>query len=366
MLTSPNKTLMLYFDESGYTGADLTNSSQPFFTLASIRISNDEIECLKKDIKHENFGKELHFSRMYSNHNGRQMLNSIFNHPLMDSNHVLLSFAHKNFCIYANIVNILIETLYHNNGINLYEGAKNLILANGLYYFAKSHPNKNLVFDFEKNFVQMVRNPSTNSIAEFYRLTDELIFDKHTKDDFVTLLIEIPPTIRCIREALSDQKFYMDLTVPLFSVSVQKWYKKTSIKEDVLFDSSEPFYANKEFLETLRDMDVPETEVGYGSNKHVYPLPIGSLGAKKSHEEFGLQLADIYASALNFILTPRNDKFVKYQNTLKPLPLFQDLELNIAPATNAFIEKRTKETADIDPLEFLCNPKAFTKNRHKK
>ena len=41
---------MLYFDESGYTGPDLTNVSQPYFALASVKMTNDEIACLKKDI----------------------------------------------------------------------------------------------------------------------------------------------------------------------------------------------------------------------------------------------------------------------------------------------------------------------------
>jgi hypothetical protein len=250
---------------------------------------------------------------------------------------------------------MLIETRYHNEGINLYEGAKNLILANGLYYFALLHPNKELIAKIEGNFVTMVREPAVNSIADFYRTIDRLRINKDTDKSFCYLLSEIPPTIKYIREALSNNKFYIDLTVPLFSASIQEWYKKTGVKEDVLFDSSEPFYANKTFLESLRDMRVPETEVGYGKGKHIYPLPVGNMDLVESHNEFGIQLADIYASALNFILTPRTDKFVKYQNELKELYIFQCIQLNIAPSTNDFIEERMKEKADIDPLEFLCN-----------
>lgn len=346
---------MLYFDEAGYTGPDLTNKSQPFFTLASIRISEEEIENLKADIHHEEWSKEFHFSKMYSNYKGRKMLNRIFNHPLMDTQHVLLSFAYKRFCIYANMVNMLVETLYHNNGLNLYEKARNLILANGLYYFAESHPNKELVSEHERNFVQMVRTPSVVSIADFYRTTDKLMNDNGTNTDFHDMLEEIPPTIMYINEALTNQKFYLDLTIPLFSISVQEWYKKTKVKDNVLFDSSEPFSANKEFLESLRDMNVPETEVGYGNSKHVYPLPIGNFEIAKSHEEFGVQLADIYASALNFILSPRRNKFGEYKDDLKKLSIFQNVRLNIAPSTNEFIKRRMKETADIDPIEFLCN-----------
>ena len=168
------------------------------------------------------------------------------------------------------------------------------------------------------------------------------------------MLSEIPPTIQYIKEALTDKKFYIDLTIPLFSESIQEWYKRIGEKENVLFDSSEPFFANKKFMEHLRDMEVPETVVGYGKGKHVYPLPVGNMKIAKSHEEFGIQLADVFASALCFALTPRDDKFVKYQDKIKLLPIFQNVKLNIAPSTYVFIEERMKETAEIDPLDFLC------------
>ena len=86
---------MLYFDEAGYTGPDLTNKEQPYFALASIRMTDDEVACMKKDIGYCEWGKELHFKSMYTNPHGRVMLDKIFNHPLMDDNHVLPSFAYK-------------------------------------------------------------------------------------------------------------------------------------------------------------------------------------------------------------------------------------------------------------------------------
>ena len=345
---------MLYFDESGYTGPDLTNIEQPYFTLASIKMNDDEITHMKKDIGYDKWGKELHFKNMYTNPQGRTMLGKIFNHPMMNENHVLPSFANKRYCIYAHVVNMLVETMYYNNGLNLYEGAKNLILANGLYYSAVLHPNKDLVAEFENNFVGMVRSPSKESVANFYRTTDKLRYDAGTKEGFFDMLSEIPPTIQYIKESLTNQKFYIDLTIPLFSVSVQEWYKRNRVKEKVLFDSSEPFFVNKEFIEQLRDMEIAETYVGYSKDKHVYPLPIGNIEIAKSHEEFGIQLADVYASALNFALTPRDDKFVKYQEQIKQLPIFKNIKLNIAPSTREFIEERMKETTEIDPLDFIC------------
>jgi len=345
---------MLYFDESGYTGPDLTNSKQPYFTLVSIRMTDEEIARLKEDIDYNEWGKELHFKSMYTNPQGRIMLDKIYNHALMDTNHVLPSYAYKRYCIYANIVNMLVETMCFKNGINLYEGAQNLILANGLYYFASLHPNTGLISEFENKFIKMVREQSHEAIIDFYRITSKLINDADTEESFSRLLSEIPPTCRYISEALSNKKFYIDLTIPLFSASIQEWYQKTGFKDDILFDSSEPFFANKEFLEQLRDMDVPETVVGYGNSKHVYPLPVGNMDIAKSHEELGIQLADVFASALNFALTPRADKFVKYQDKIKQLPIFQNIRLNVAPSSIDFIKERMNETAEIDPLDFLC------------
>ena len=69
---------MLYFDESGYTGPDLTNSNQPYFSLASIRITNEEIAQIKKDVGYSKWGKELHFRSMYKSYRGQEMLDKIF------------------------------------------------------------------------------------------------------------------------------------------------------------------------------------------------------------------------------------------------------------------------------------------------
>ena len=107
-------------------------------------------------------------------------------------------------------------------------------------------------------------------------------------------------------------------------------------------------------MQSLRDMEHEETLVGYGENKHVYPLPVGNMELAKSHENFGIQIADVYASALNFILTPRTDKFIKYQESVKGLPIFQEVEINIAPASADFLEKRMKDVDGIDSLDFIC------------
>jgi len=345
---------MLYFDEAGYSGPNLDNQEQPFFTLASANLSDEEISQIKFDIDYEKWGKELHFKSIYTNYAGRVMLEKVYSHPLLDKKHIKLAYANKRFCIYAQIVNILIETYYHNLGINIYRGAKNLLLANGLYCYAMLHPNKVLVNQLECRFVEMIRHPSVESVAEFYRTTDELRFDNETDKRFRDFLSEIPPTIYYIREVVNLPAFYLDLTIPLFSESMQHWHKETGEIFDVIFDSSEPFFANLSMLESLRDLDEKKTLVGYGENKHIYPFPVGSMKTAPSHTEFGIQIADVFAGGLNFLLTPRKDKYVDYKEELKKYKLFQSVEINIDMSDFEFIRKRMKDVEGIDPLDFLC------------
>lgn len=40
----------IYFDEAGYTGSDLTNVPQPYFALASVRFTEEELATIRNDI----------------------------------------------------------------------------------------------------------------------------------------------------------------------------------------------------------------------------------------------------------------------------------------------------------------------------
>ncbi|TYK33764.1 DUF3800 domain-containing protein [Bacteroides pyogenes] len=345
---------MLYFDEAGYTGGNLTDKIHPFFTLASTDVSESEMKTIKEAIDYDTWGKELHFKKMYRTYEGRRALEKLFSYPLMNRNHVKLAFANKRYCVYAQIVNILIETFVHNQGGNLYKGAQNLLIANHMYYGAVLHPNQKLVGEFEDHFVMMVRQPSVETVAIFYRTTDKLRFDNGCNKMLKDMLAYIPQTITCIREALNVKSLYMDLTIPLFVNSIEKWYGQTGVKHSVWFDQSEPFFANKALLESLRDMKAEETEVGYGSNKHIYPLPVDEMKIVESHNSFGIQIADVFASALNFVLTPRTDKYKDYQKKLSALPIFQSVDINVAPSTVEYLEQRRKDIDGIDPLDFIC------------
>lgn len=346
---------MLYFDEAGYTGPNLTSVDQPIYTMGSVNFNNDELEEIRRDIGYDAYGMELHFKGMYKNPQGRAILKKVFAHRLMNHDHVLTAYANKRYCIYAQIVDILIEWFYHENGIDILVGAKNLVTANLLYRFAVAHPNQTLVHKFEEDFVTMVRDTKPETIEKFYSTTNQLILDQETTEQFRHVLFEIPQTIATIDDALPVEAFQLDVTVTLFSRIIQQWHQMTGVKNDVRFDSSEPMFANLELIEGLRDMPVDETIVGYGSTAHIYPLPIGNLSLAKSHENLGIQLADLCASAIYFIQSGKSDKYDKFRSELLAMPLFDYVDINLAPATPEFIEQRMNDVNGINPLDFLIS-----------
>lgn len=345
----------LYFDEAGFTGSDLLSQQQPFFCLASVLFTDEELDDIKKDIGLSKFDNELHFKKLHTNWQGREVLTKLFNHPLLNEDHIITGIALKKYCIYAQIVDVLIETYLYKRGLNLYKKKGNIFLANSLYYFAFCHNNQTLIREFEETFVNMVRCQDENSCSSFYQKLEELIKDKGTCSRFKVLLGLIHSSKEALDDALvSDTPFYLDNTTSIFFAIIQKWYERTKQTLDVLFDNSKAIQSNLKLLEALRDIEENKTIVGYDSRKHVLPFPVGTIKLVDSKSYFGVQVADTIASAFVFILTNTNKKFEKYKEELKHLTIFQKTEISLLPSK---IEKEDRETNiedSHDPLDYIC------------
>lgn len=346
----------IYFDEAGYTGADLTNEAQPYFALASVRFSDEELSIIRKDIGLKSAEKEIHFKNMHTNWQGRELLEQLFSHPLLDKKHIKTGVALKRYCIYAQIVDTIIETYFYSRNINLYENQSNIKLANSLYYFSSLHKNQEVVSNFEKTFVKMVRKHNQEAVDDFYNAVSLLINDAATVDSHKELLSLIPSTIETINDALvNDNPFYLDNTLSLFVALVEKWYSQSKVKDDIIFDDSKPIALQKKLIERLRDIDIPETEVGYDSRKHVYPLPIANIELASSTDYFGIQIADAIASAIVFILTNKNVKLQRFQQQLQGMELFRETDIPLTPSTSEQLTRNIATSSDINPVDFICD-----------
>lgn len=342
----------LYFDEAGYTGADLVNKEQPYFVLASVRFTDAELDILRSDLQ---LGpKELHFKKMYGNEEGRKTIEKILSHPLLDKEHVKLGAVNKRYCIYAQMVNILYEEYCHEQGMDLYHNKVNICMADVLYSFATIHENQNLIKDFEDTFVSMVRGKGTD-IEDFFLCLSVLMNDKSTSAEFRTLLEDISLTYHVAETDLPQKdRFYLDNTSSLFFSLLQKWYTQTKEKDNVLFDASKPIAEHKHFLEQLRDMPVDETLVGYDTRKHILPLPVGKIDIVDSKMYLGIQIADVIASAVVFRLTNKTKRMEPFRKKLEGYELLNRFDEVLEGHTIKQLKDVPQSTDDINPLDFIC------------
>ena len=303
----------LYFDEAGYTGSDLTNEKQPYFCMASCLYTVDELQQIKSDLSLTDINKELHFSKLVASRNGQRILIELLRHPLINYDRIITSFVHKRFCIYAQIVNTLIETYLIKYGYNIYRDNRHRDMANLLYYGAILHPDKDEIKCLENQFVEMMRFRNLDAINQFFDTVMEMLIDPDTDADFRKILSLVYDSQDVLDDVLVDDKFYLDNTVSSFVSQLSIWHTRKKVKFDVCFDNSKPIEDKLDLLLRLRDIPRSKESQILSTEAFVLPLPFNNISMVDSAEYFGIQIADVIASALCYYAC---GKLSSHQNLL--------------------------------------------------
>ena len=343
-----------YFDEAGYTGSDLTNAEQPYFSLGSAKFTDDEILQIKNDLS-LNDKNELHFKQLYKSPAGQRRILSLLSNPLIDKKHIKIGIAEKRYCIYAQIVDVLVETMAHSIGENIYANRSALIMAHLLYTFAVNHSNQTLVQTFEKAFVDMIRKQNNQSITDFYQKADDIYNSSDTSNEFREMLEIVMASRFTAKEAFTDDKFYLDNTLTVFVSLVFAWYKQTATRLDIKFDESKPIATKDEFIRQLMKYREDSITIGPKGMEHQYPLPIDQLELVDSSEYIGVQIADIIASSINFILTNNNPRYDKFRKKLMTIPVLQETEVTLTPSSADFLRDAMDNPYDEAPVYKLVS-----------
>lgn len=89
--------------------------------------------------------------------------------------------------------------------------------------------------------------------------------------------------------------------------------------------------------------------------EHQYPLPIEHLELVDSSKYLGIQIADIIASAANFILTNKNPQYDKFREELKSIPVLQVADVTLTPASATFLEEAMNTPYNETPIDTLTS-----------
>lgn len=284
------------FDEAGNTGADLLNTDQPVFSLASVSLTQAEADQLLSRIRTPQTG-ELKFSRLKRSDSGRRRLLELLASPSLGSENVALSLFHKRFVAIAKIVDLLIEPLAHRDGLDFLEQGFNLSYCNLLHiclpvYFAPDSVDRLLAA-----FISMFRERTTESVTSFYAIAHDLLAE-HSSSEIAGPFAPVVASERVIGEVLRyNDRLALDPAIPAFFQQCATWGERFGGPFRLVHDDSKPIFQDKEALETFMAPGESGQRIGYDRRTFVFPLRAEGIRFAPSASDPRLQVADLIASS---------------------------------------------------------------------
>lgn len=292
-------TPQLFLDESGHTGHNLTDLDQPIFTLAGTVHSTVEAEKLLKLLNCRS-PIEVHFKKLKKTKSGREGIAKLVNSPLINFDHVKVELVNKDYFITGKIVDLLVETMLHAKGVDLYINGQNIALANMLHYCMPQFCGQENVTQMQQAFVLMIRDQTETQITHFYDMLERMkLRCSHTEfNETLNILLDTKDEIADILTGID--KSALDPSIPAFFSQCVLWgdiYKKGF---HIIHDDSKSIERQRESLKLFMDLRKKSIEVGYDRRKFKLPIKGLSFNFASSHAHAQIQVADIISSATSY------------------------------------------------------------------
>lgn len=294
----------VYCDEAGNTGAALLDKAQPVFVLASLDYFDHEAAELIACVESSQ-GGEAKFTSLKKSERGKKKLIEFFAQSSLTPHRVKTTVFHKQYMVVTKAVDIIVETLAHDDGIDLYERGGNIALANLHFCVTPAYCGRDRFDRFMESFVTMIRKKNKASIEQFFYWAWQL-HSLCIDEEYQSMLAPFLAAERSIDDILESIDYLsLDPAIPSFFNHCVAWGEQYGAEFDVLHDESKPLYAERDTLRMLMDKTIPPTEIGYDRRKFVFPLKTKSLDFGNSKMFRQLQMADLVASASAYLCSCR-------------------------------------------------------------
>ena len=299
--------LSLFCDESGFTGQDLLNPDQPYFSYSSVLIDPMEADEIVAQVKTDYpLGKELKGSRMLRNSPGRKAAEFIFDKVVERSITVV---ADKQYALAGKLYEYIFDPVVDGNSA-LYNVGFHKCLTNLLYsQFTSRNPSAiELLSSFQNavraqdlsGLVESIKRESKG--AEAWKLAEDL--GKFCFEQKSLIGEEFAPSGNDVVD-----KWGLELSSTCVTGLLQRWAER-GVEIRLVLDESKPLIAWAKATEEIFPVQPGPQEDGryveiegksYRVN-FVFAEPIRFASSKDTP---GLQLADVMAAFVTNLLTGR-------------------------------------------------------------
>jgi len=293
-MNSSSHLFQVGFDESGNTGQDLLNSSQPVFALASVCLPSELCQELLRPIR--GAANEAKFTQVKKRERSKNAFLDLISSSNINSNFIKVFLVHKPFLAITKFLDIIIEPSAYKYGLDFFKNGLNIATANLFYMVMSTFCGKTRSKHYISAFVKMIRSKSKSSVDNFFRLNG-LMYAKCKDEQFCNWFSVVESERLTVELTISNYKSTeLDPIIPCFILLCDKWGRQFETEYDVIHDESKSLSREKEILEILSDRTEKEVEVGYDRRKAIFPLRVRKIESVNSDREV-VQLADLFAGA---------------------------------------------------------------------
>src|SRR5579884_192300 len=366
----------IFMDESGYTGDDLLNTDQPFFTLATFSCSEQKCQEYRTAFFNKVEGAELKHFKLMRNRLGRDMILEFLKEISQTPELVKIHVVNKRYELVRKIVDLIVKPAMRESGNDLRIKGEDISLTYSMYTMLPQLAGQGFFEDLLRHFQTMMVRLNHDSYHEFF---DPLfdgrypqLRDKKEQERLDQLLEFIKRGHTAIGYDLVDQHEQVAHSMgishsrpldPALSATFSllgSWKKEVAGEIVLIHDTSSRMAETINLLQSFIHPFPPSELSQMGSI-------VGEIYAQDSNNCLGLQFADILAGAtskwLKWMAKGRkiDDRYGRNLDTI--IPLFQPSSNIIEPTPGNF-EKIATTEEDVQKFDdFIEKLTAFHRMR---
>lgn len=302
----------IYCDESGFTGNNLSDSKDTWFSYASVAVNHRDAEAFVKYItkKYKIQSNELKFGSLKKTNKGQKAISEVLN---KFSKQAKVIIYHKKYNVACKLFEYIFEPVLAANNSIFYRLKFNQYISNLLYCYLQcsSKPTEYLFNSFE----EMMRTKDFAKLESFFNILLEHQETEETLQDIQEVLDLIKQFCISHKNIISEElssledtktgKWVLELTSTSLVSLLSDWGQQL-YELEVFCDQSKPLQEQPEFFNAMIGNI---TQVSINTEEQVHPLsfnlkqPIKFVDSKQYP---GIQIADIFAGVTKFIVQENN------------------------------------------------------------
>lgn len=335
-------------DESGYTGRDLLNKSQPWQGASAVKITHDDALYLIRQHFPKHKAPELKFSSLKKRDSYQK---PIFNlqQELLDNFQCVTCVANKRFILTLMFIEYAVEPFYYDHGLNLYENDGNVSMASMAYYVCQSYFGKdfdNILISFQ-NAIHEKTHAAVNSLIASVRAVNWRLLPE--------VLAPLALAHRDCINAITNPNISTDAAFVILQALISRTELMSEGPYSIEHDRSKNLLQYNEYISMLINCKTPaEFKISEIASVK-YPLKLKCVHQVDSKLSPAVQLCDVLiGSAISGVRQFLNDKSLSFYS---PLKLYKDNQLiHFSPNTDFEGQKKFRQKGQGNEyIDFIAN-----------